>query len=54
MRHQQIHTGVKPFTCTGCGKSFADKKDLKRHQQVYQGPEIVVVDVKQEDEVLIC
>ncbi|XP_064905746.1 gastrula zinc finger protein XlCGF26.1-like isoform X3 [Columba livia] len=54
LRHQQIHTGVKPFTCTGCGKSFADKKDLKRHQQVYQGPEIVVVDVKQEDEVLIC
>lgn len=32
-RHQILHTGLKSFICQLCGRSFAEKRGLRKHMQ---------------------
>ncbi|KAJ3207058.1 hypothetical protein HK099_000361 [Clydaea vesicula] len=31
-RHERIHMGVKPYSCKRCGRAFARKDGLRRHE----------------------
>nr|XP_033788814.1 zinc finger protein 479-like [Geotrypetes seraphini] len=35
--HQMIHTGLKPFTCSECNKSFTRLSVLKSHKMIHTG-----------------
>ncbi|KAM4576609.1 uncharacterized protein PAE49_006643 [Odontesthes bonariensis] len=37
IRHQIIHTGVKPYCCAICGKRFNQKSILKVHERIHTG-----------------
>ncbi|KAH7916271.1 hypothetical protein BJ138DRAFT_595855 [Hygrophoropsis aurantiaca] len=34
-RHEQLHSGIKPYLCEICGKSFAQHSGLKTHHNVH-------------------
>ena len=35
--YEGIHTGVKPFICTKCDKSFSRSSHLKTHERIHSG-----------------
>lgn len=37
IRHQWIHTGIKPYCCHICGKRFNQTSILKVHQRIHTG-----------------
>lgn len=38
--HEYIHSGIKPFPCDVCGKSFRQKNVLRTHQTLHFGKTI--------------
>lgn len=35
-KHERLHTGVKPYACDICNKTFADTSNLNKHKKVHQ------------------
>ena len=36
IRHRRIHSGVKPYTCPECNKSFSSSSNLKQHMNIHK------------------
>eukprot|EP00088_Acartia_fossae_P051293 TRINITY_DN5761_c0_g2_i2.p1 TRINITY_DN5761_c0_g2~~TRINITY_DN5761_c0_g2_i2.p1 ORF type:complete len:394 (+),score=46.90 TRINITY_DN5761_c0_g2_i2:47-1228(+) len=37
IKHERIHSGVKPFSCKFCKKAFADKSACVKHERIHTG-----------------
>ena len=35
-KHERLHTGVKPYMCIVCDKTFADTSNLNKHKKIHQ------------------
>ena len=46
-RNNGIHTNEKPFPCNFCGKKFASKRTMKRHETIHSKIENIVKSVAQ-------
>ena len=36
-KHEMIHTGVKPFECYICSKTFTQRANLNKHIRIHTG-----------------
>jgi uncharacterized Zn-finger protein len=34
-RHMRVHTGIKPYTCGTCSRSFSRQDALNRHSKIH-------------------
>lgn len=37
VKHERIHTGIKPYKCMQCDKAFTENFSLLRHQMIHTG-----------------
>ena len=37
LKHQKIHTGIKPYQCNQCDKAYIEKGKLLIHQRIHTG-----------------
>ena len=37
LKHDKIHTGVKPYKCSYCRKAFLNSNRVKRHEVIHTG-----------------
>jgi KRAB domain-containing zinc finger protein len=37
MKHKQVHSEERPFSCDVCDKGFIVQKDLVKHKELHKG-----------------
>ena len=44
-QHLKIHTGVKPFVCDICSRSFRKKAHMEEHRRIHTGEKPFVCEI---------